>query len=317
MQPTVLITGGTGFLGKRLGLALKPHYAVVLAGRNHGQNNAAQEFTNCAVVAMDVTNLEAVRDLFAEVRPSIVIHAAANKYVDIAERQPMECIDVNVIGSQNVARVAVEKGTTIVVGMSTDKAAPPVSNTYGLCKALMERMYCSMNGKSVTRFTCVRPGNIPWSTGSVLPIWKKMHDSTGVIGTTGPEMTRFFSPAEEVVQLVKTAIDHIDQLQGKVVTRTMKAAQIGRILELWVANKGGSWRRIEGRPGERKHEFLLGELEVPYAREVEFQGVKHYVLAPNERVDRPLPAPLSSGDAEQLTDQEILAIINNPPAEER
>jgi len=317
MNKTVLITGGTGFLGRRLGDAFKGRYAVVLAGRSHKQNAIAAEITGCPVMAMDVTNREAVRDIFAQVRPEIVIHAAASKYVDIAERQPMECIDVNVAGSQNIARIAIDQGVSLVVGISTDKAAPPVSNTYGLCKALMERMYCTMNGKTTTRFVCVRPGNIPWSTGSFLPIWKKMLETTGTIGTTGPEMTRFFSTDQEVIDLVGTAIERNEELQGKIVTRTMKAARIGRILEAFVARKRGNWRRIEGRSGERQNEFLVGEPELLKTTEVTFGGVKHYVFAPNTLSPRPLAAPLSSADAEQMTDEEIHQLVDHPPAEER
>lgn len=317
MAQTILITGGTGFLGRRLGQALARRATVVLVGRNHKQNQMAEAVTGCQAVACDVFNCEAVRDVVAEVRPDVVVHAAASKYVDTAERQPMECVDVNVAGSQNVARVAVERGVPLVVGISTDKAAPPVSNTYGLCKALMERMFVAMNGKTATRFVCVRPGNIPWSTGSFLPIWKKMLAADGVIGTTGPDMTRFFSTAPEVVGLVATAIDRADELQGKIVTRTMKAARIGKILELFVGHYGGSWKRIPGRPGERQHEFLVGEPELAKTTEVVYDGVRHYVFTPNELSPRPLPAPLSSGDADPMTDAEILDVIGNPPPEER
>lgn len=317
MNNAVLITGGTGFLGRRLGAALKARgFQVTLTGRNHKQNQLAQDATGCPVLAMDVTNREAVRDTFIEVRPAVVVHAAASKYVDIAERQPMECLDVNVVGSQNVARVAVEKGVELVVGISTDKAAPPVSNTYGLCKALMERLFCAMNGKSPTRFVCVRPGNIPWSTGSVLPIWKRMLDTSGVITTTGPHMTRYLSTTLEVVELVSTAIANSDELQGKVATRVMKSALIGRLLELFVEQRGGRWSRGEVRPGERQHEFLVGEPELARTRETEFNGVRHFVLNANELVSRPLSAPLSSEQAERFTDLELLEIINNPPPEE-
>lgn len=315
MSKTVLITGGTGFLGRRLGAALKRDWRVVLTGRNHKQNQMAQEHTGCTALAMDVTNRESVRDIVTEVRPDLVIHAAASKYVDIAERQPMECLDVNVVGSQNVARVAIERGIDLVVGISTDKAAPPISNTYGLCKALMERLFSAMNGKSATRFVCVRPGNIPWSTGSVLPIWSKMLASGGVITTTGPHMTRYLSTGPEVVELVKTAVSHADELQGKVLTRTMKSAVIGHLLELFVRRRGGTWRRGEVRPGERQHEYLVGAPELASTREAEFGGVKHYVLGFNESAPRPLPAPLSSEDAERFTDQELLDLIDHPPEE--
>jgi FlaA1/EpsC-like NDP-sugar epimerase len=316
MKETLLITGGTGFLGKRLGLALKDQYNVVLAGRNNKQNILASGFTGCTVLPMDVANIESVRDVFVETRPQIVIHAAATKFVDLAERQPMECVDVNVIGSQNVARIAVDRKAQAVIGISTDKAAPPVRNTYGLSKALMERMFCSMNGKTETKFACVRYGNVAWSTGSVLPIWKNMHETSGVIGTTGPEMRRFFFTVDEAVKLVVTALYNIGELQGKVLSRQMKAAQIRDVLDVWIKHKGGSWKQIEGRPGERTDECLIGELELPYTTETFFDDVKHYIISFNEKAERPAPAILTSANTERLSEQEILHIVNNPPPEE-
>ncbi|HEX8887762.1 MAG TPA: polysaccharide biosynthesis protein [Pyrinomonadaceae bacterium] len=317
MEKSVLITGGAGFLGRCLGLALKDHYNVTLAGRNNFQNQEAKRLTGCQTLPLDVSNIESVRDCFVEIKPHIVIHAAATKYVDLSERYPMECLDVNVLGSQNVARVAAERGVEVVVGMSTDKAAPPVSNTYGLTKALMERLFCAMNGKTETRFACVRHGNIAWSTGSVFPAWKQMHDSTGVIGSTGPEMTRFFSKVDDAVELIKTALENIEGLQGTVLTRALKSAQIRDILEIWIKHKGGSWKQIEGRPGERPHEYLIGEPELPFTYETKFKGMKHYVINFNQRAPKPLPAPSNSENAERLSEEEILEIINNPPVELR
>jgi UDP-N-acetylglucosamine 4,6-dehydratase/5-epimerase len=316
MGSTVLITGGTGFLGKRLGLALRDGHRVVLGGRNNKQNMLAQKVSGCEVLPMDVANIESARDAITEVKPQIIIHAAATKFVDLAERQPMECVDVNVTGSQNVGRVAVEKNVETVIGISTDKASPPIRNTYGLSKALMERMFCAMNGKTHTRFACVRYGNVAWSTGSVLPIWKKMHEETGVIGTTGPEMRRFFFTVDEAVRLVLTAMDHIEEIQGKVLSRRMKAAQIQDVLNLWVQHKGGTWKRIDGRPGDRTDEFLIGDLELPYTSEKDFDGIRHYIISFNERVAEPLPEALSSANTERLSNEEILEIINNPPVEE-
>jgi UDP-N-acetylglucosamine 4,6-dehydratase/5-epimerase len=310
------VTGGSGFLGRRIGTMLRDRFRVVLVGRNNERNQQAREATGCESLPMDVSNIESVRDIFTEVRPDVVVHAAATKYVDLSERQPMECIDVNVRGSQNVARVAAERGVRLVVGMSTDKAAPPVGNTYGLTKALMERVFCAMNGKAETRFLCVRHGNIAWSTGSVFPAWKRMQETgAGVIGSTGPDMTRYFSTVSEAAELVATAIDNAERFQGKVLLRDMKAALIRDILELWVRHKGGSWHQIEGRPGERPHEYLVGEPELPYATETEIEGVRHFVISFNEPVARPLPRPLCSSDAPRLSDEEILDIINHPPEE--
>lgn len=313
---TVLISGGTGFLGKRLAIALKGNYNVVLGARDNKRNISAQAFTGCEVIPMDVTNIESVRDAVVATRPSIIIHAAATKFVDLAESQPMECIDINVVGSQNVTRVALDKEIDTVIGISTDKASPPVRNTYGLSKALMERLFCSMNGKNKTTFLCVRYGNVAWSTGSVLTIWKKMHDQTGVIGTTGPEMRRFFFTVDEAVQLILTALGRVDELQGKVLCRKMKAAQIEEILRVWTQHKGGRWEKIAGRPGEREDEYLIGELELPYTTPENYGGIEHYVISFNQKVARPVALALSSANTEKLSESEILDLVSNPPVEE-
>jgi UDP-N-acetylglucosamine 4,6-dehydratase/5-epimerase len=316
MTRTLLITGGTGFLGKRLALALKDCHRVILTGRNQKNNDRARDFTGCEVAPMNVAHIESVRDCVVEFRPDIIIHAAATKFVDLAEKYPMECIDVNVVGSQNVARVAMEHAVKVVVGISTDKASPPIRNTYGLSKALMERLFCSMDGKSTTRFTCVRYGNVAWSTGSVLPLWKRMHAKDGLIGTTGPQMRRFFFTVDEAARLVLTALGNIDLIHGKVLSRMMKAAQIQDILDMWVTEKGGSWRVIEGRPGERIDEYLIGDLELPYTEEVTFDGIPHYVISFNKGVAKPIAFGLSSANSERLSSDEILFLINNPPQEE-
>jgi UDP-N-acetylglucosamine 4,6-dehydratase/5-epimerase len=317
MGNRILITGGSGFLGKRLALALKGRNEVFLCGRNQKQNMAAKAFTGCPVFPVDVARAESVRDVVTETRPDVIIHAAATKFVDLAEQQPFECVDVNVIGSENVARIAMETGVNLVVGISTDKAAPPVRNTYGLSKALMERVFCSLDGKTKTRFVCVRYGNVAWSTGSVLPIWKKMHEKTKVIGTTGPDMRRFFFTVDEAVKLVLTAMERSEELSGKVLSRYMKAALIRDILDIWVKHRGGKWEPIQGRPGERDDEFLIGDLELPFTREVTYDRIPHYVIAFNERQPKPLKEGLSSANTKRLTEKEVLAIIDNPPVEEQ
>ena len=316
MRKRILITGGTGFLGKRLALALKNDHDVFLSGRNNSQNMAAERFTGCPVLPLDVARIDSVRDAMVETRPDVVVHAAATKYVDLAEKQPFECIDVNVLGSENVARVALERGIETLVGISTDKAAPPADNVYAMTKALMERLFCALDRQGSTKFVCVRFGNLPWSTGSVLPEWRRMHEKTGVIQTTGPDMRRFFITVDEAVQLVLTAIEHADELRGTVVTRAMKAALIGDILDLWIADKGGSWERIARRPGDRDDESIMGEAERPYARVAEFNSAKHYVIAFDQRAKAVLDDGMSSADAPRMSDEEIRAILNNPPSAE-
>tara|TARA_R110002110_G_scaffold401290_1_gene618082 strand:+ start:1241 stop:2191 length:951 start_codon:yes stop_codon:yes gene_type:complete len=308
-KKTILITGGSGFLGRNLALKLKDGYNVFLGSRNNKNNAYAGKVTGCPTLPLDVTNIESVRDVITEVKPDIIIHAAATKYVDLSEKYPMETIDVNVVGSQNIARVAIEKKVGFVVGISTDKACPPVRNIYGISKAAMEKIFCLMDGKTETKFTCVRYGNVAWSTGSVLPIWKDMFDKTGVLRTTGPEMRRFFFTVEHAVELVINAVENEDRVKGKILSRVMKAAQMDDILNVWTKHLGGSWELMEGRPGERDDEFLVGETEVDYCEELVFNNVKHYLISPNEKSGKRVEV-FHSGIAERLTEAEILEIIN-------
>lgn len=313
----VLITGGNGFLGKRLGLELKKMgHDVLLASRNNKQNFLAKEFSGCEIVPMDISNIESVRDAFEQFQPEIVIHGAATKFVDLAEKQPMETIDINVLGSQNVARVAIQKNVKLVIGISTDKSSPPVRNIYGMTKSLMERMFCLMDGKSDTRFVCVRYGNVAWSTGSVLGIWRKMLKNQGYFGTTGPEMFRYFFTVDEAVQLVLTALKNASELYGKVLSREMKSAQLEDILKVWATQENVEYKKIEGRPGERLEEFLIGDAELEYTEERIFDKIKHYILSFNDKPVNSLKEVLSSRTATRLTEQEIKDIINNPPYEE-
>ena len=313
----ILVTGGNGFLGKRLGLELrKLGHQVTLASRNNKQNFLAKEFSGCNVLPMDVSSIESVRDAVIQEMPDVIIHAAATKFVDLAEKQPMETIDINVTGSQNVARIAIERGVKLVIGISTDKSSPPVRNIYGMTKSLMERLFSLMEGKSDTHFVSVRYGNVAWSTGSVLGIWKKMLKKQGFIGTTGPEMFRYFFTVDEAVSLVLTALKNSSELHGKVLSRYMKAAQLEDIIRVWTKQEGATYEKIEGRPGERLEEFLIGESELEYTEERIYDGIRHYVLSFNEKSENPLTEVLSSRTAEKLSDDEIRAIINNPPFEE-
>jgi FlaA1/EpsC-like NDP-sugar epimerase len=143
-----------------------------------------------------------------------------------------------------------------------------------------------------------------------------MLDRDGVIGTTGPHMRRFFIKADDAVRLILTSIDHSDELQGTVVTRAMKAVQIGDLLELYVRQRGGRWERIEGRPGEREDEYLVGESELPYTRRYLFEGVPHYAISFNRIADEQIGEPLSSAEVDRLSEPEMLSILEAAPAEE-
>ena len=144
-----------------------------------------------------------------------------------------------------------------------------------------------------------------------------MHKETGCIGTTGPEMRRFFFTVDDAVKLVLTAMEHIEETAGKVLSRKMKAAQIKEILDIWIEDKGGRWEQIEGRPGERLDEYLIGDLELPHTREIEYHGITHYLISFNEKVANPVAFGLSSANTDRLEDQEIRHLINSVPVEEQ
>jgi UDP-N-acetylglucosamine 4,6-dehydratase/5-epimerase len=308
----ILITGGTGFLGRALAVKLKTQYAVTIAGRNNTQNSFAQMTTGCPAIPLDVSSFESVKDAFNAVKPDIVIHAAATKFVDISEREPNEAVDINVLGSQHIARIAIDLGCESVIGISTDKAAPPVSNTYALTKALMERMYCALDKKSDTRFACVRFGNIAWSSGSVFPIWKKMASLHGKIETTGPHMRRYLISVDGAADLVIRAMNNLQRIRGGIIIQDMKALQMEDMLSLFADQLQVPWEKISPRPGEREDEYLLGEPELRYSQLLEIDGIRHYLFTPNQVSDKPVNETLSTLTATRFTKEEMLELLKAP-----
>ena len=123
-------------------------------------------------------------------------------------------------------------------------------------------------------------------------------------------MRRFFFTVDEAVKLVRTAVEHIDTIQGKVLSRRMKAAQIQDLLDFWTQHKGGRWEQMEGRPGERVDEFLIGDIELPYTREIQYDGIDHYIISFNEKAGCPLKTGLRQQMRQRLTQDEMLDLIN-------
>ncbi len=305
----LLITGGTGFLGRELAVKLRKEFEVTICGRNNTQNSFAQMSTGCTAIPMDVASIASVRDAFHAVRPDYVIHAAATKFVDISEKEPFEAIDINVIGSENIARTAIDFNCKGVIGISTDKAAPPVSNTYALTKALMERLFSALNSKTETRFTCVRFGNIAWSSGSVFPIWEKMVQLNGKIETTGPHMRRYLISVSDAADLVIRSLKNIERLKGAVLIQDMKALQMQDILEVFARERNVPWEKIAPRPGEREDEYLLGETELRNSERLELDGIVHYLFTPNKLSAAPVTEILSTQTAPRFSEEEMRSII--------
>ncbi len=305
----ILITGGTGYLGRNLALFYRKKYKVFLGARNNKQNFLIKNLTNCEVVPLDVSNIESVNDCLNLTKPDIVIHAAATKFVDLSEKFPFECIDINIVGSANIARACINKKVPTVIGVSTDKASPPIKNIYGLSKSCMERLFSSIEPYGKTKFICVRYGNVTWSTGSVLPIWKQMFNKNKTILTTGPNMRRFFFPVEEAVSLIDQALRLKNKLTGKILSAEMKSAKMIDILKVWIKKFGGKYKIIQTRKGDRLDEYLIGEDELKYAEVLKIKNKKYFIINFNSTSKKPLKKIVSSKDAKKLAQSEIEKII--------
>jgi len=305
----ILITGGTGYLGRNLANFYKKKYKVFLGARNNKQNFLIKRLTNCEVVPLDVSNIESVNDCLNYTKPDVVIHAAATKFVDLSEKFPFECIDINILGSTNVVRACINKKIPTVIGVSTDKASPPIKNIYGLSKSCMERLFSSVKSYSKTKFVCVRYGNVTWSTGSVLPIWKQMFNKDKTILTTGPYMRRFFFSVDEAVSLIDQALKLKDKLNGKILSAEMKSSKMIEILKVWVKKFGGEYKIIQSRKGDRLDEYLIGEDELKYAQEIKIKNKKYFIIDFNEVSKKPLKKIISSQNAKRLSQSEIEKII--------
>tara|TARA_Y100000996_G_scaffold330745_1_gene266965 strand:- start:3806 stop:4759 length:954 start_codon:yes stop_codon:yes gene_type:complete len=305
----ILITGGTGYLGRNLALFYRKKYKVFLGARNNKQNFLIKKITNCEVIPLDVSNISSVNDSLNYVKPDIVIHAAATKFVDLSEKFPFECIDTNIVGSTNIARACLNKKVPTVIGVSTDKASPPIKNIYGLSKSCMERLFCSSEPYGKTKFVCVRYGNVTWSTGSVLPIWKQMLKKDGLILTTGPNMRRFFFSVDQAVSLVDQALRLKNKLNGKILSTEMKSGKMIDILKTWIKKFGGKYKVINTRKGDRLDEYLIGEDELKHTQELIIKNRKYYVIDFNKIAKKPLKKIVSSANAKRLSQSEIEKII--------
>ena len=305
----ILITGGTGYLGRNLALFYRKKYKVFIGARNNKQNFLVKNLTNCEVVPLDVSNIESVNDCLNYSKPDIVIHAAATKFVDLSEKFPFECIDINIVGSANIARACINKKISTVIGVSTDKASPPIKNIYGLSKSCMERLFSSIEPYGKTKFVCVRYGNVTWSTGSVLPIWKQMFNKNKTILTTGPNMRRFFFSVDEAVSLIDQALILKNKLAGKILSAEMKSSKMIDILKVWIKKFGGNYEIIQTRKGDRLDEYLIGEDELKYAEVLKIKGKKYFVINFNKLSKKPLKKIVSSKDAKKLSQSEIEKII--------
>jgi FlaA1/EpsC-like NDP-sugar epimerase len=177
----ILITGGTGSLGKQLVKTILKEYPsvsrlVVFSRDEQKQFQMANEFPELKYPAMryfigDVRDYERLKRACTGI--DYIIHTAAMKHVHIAEYNPSECVKTNIGGAENVIQAAFECNVSCVVALSTDKACAPI-NLYGATKLTSDKLFIAANnirGKNDVKFSVVRYGNVMGSNGSVIPFF--------------------------------------------------------------------------------------------------------------------------------------------------
>ena len=193
-----------------------------------------------------------------------VVHAAALKIVPKAEYDPFECIKTNVNGAMNLIDASIDQGVKKVVALSTDKACAPI-NLYGATKLCSDKLFVSANnivGKSNTRFSVVRYGNVMGSRGSVIPFFLEK-ESEGFFPITDLRMTRFMISLEEGVKLVWKALE--DMLGGEIYVKKIPSM---KIIDIANAINPNIEKKLVGiRPGEKLHEQMIGFEDSPYTYE--------------------------------------------------
>jgi len=309
MKKSLLITGGSGYLGINLAKKFKKKYKVFLGSRNQKRNREASILTGCKDIPLDVSNINSIRDAVSFCNPDVIIHAAATKFVNISEEFPFECSDVNILGSSNIARVAIEKKVKTVIGISTDKASQPIKNFYGFSKAVMEKLFLNLNNSTNTNFLCVRYGNVAWSTGSVLPIWKEMHKKNKIIYTTGPKMRRFFFNINDAVELVNFALKKSKKFSGKILCADMKASLMLDVLKVWISEFGGTYKIAKIRKGDRLDEFLIGQNEIENTSKIKFKNKIFYIIDPNKKATKSIKSIISSKNSKKHTKEELKELL--------
>lgn len=259
---SIIITGGTGSLGKELTKTILTNWPevkrVVIYSRDEqkqfqmAQEYPKEKFPNIRFFIGDVRDLDRMKRAFTGI--DYVIHAAAMKHVDIAEYNPDECVKTNIGGAENVIKAALSTGVSKVVALSTDKACAPI-NLYGATKLTSDKLFIAANnirGHQDIRFSVVRYGNVMGSNGSVIPFFLKKK-FTGVLPITDPNMTRFNISLADGVKMVLHALEHA--WGGELFVPKIPSY---RIIDLANAIGPECDHPIIGiRPGEKIHEEMI------------------------------------------------------------
>lgn len=269
----LMITGGTGSFGNAV---LKRFLStdvkeVRIFSRDEKKQEEMRIFLNNPKLKFyigDVRNYESIYRAMKGV--DHVFHAAALKQVPSCEFYPMEALQTNVLGSENMMNAAIAQNVSRVVMLSTDKAVYPI-NAMGISKAMMEKFMVSkarMQRKGETVFCATRYGNVMGSRGSVIPLFILQLKRGEPLSVTDPTMTRFLMSLDESVDLVLHAFIHGEQ--GDIFVQKAPASTVADLASALkdLFNKNAAVRVIGTRHGEKLYESLISREEICKAEDM-------------------------------------------------
>jgi UDP-N-acetylglucosamine 4,6-dehydratase len=256
---SILITGGTGSFGKEFVRIILKNYKpkkIIIYSRDELKQFEMESIfhDNCMRYFLgDVRDRDRLMQAMSEV--DFVIHAAALKQVPAAEYNPMECIKTNIHGAENVIQAALANRVENVMALSTDKAANPI-NLYGATKLASDKLFVAANnitGKSRTRFSVTRYGNVVGSRGSVVPYFKKLlNENSDFLPITDENMTRFWITLPQGVNFV---LKNFQRMNGGEIfipkIPSIKVVDLAKAMAPETPQK-----TIGVRPGEKIHEIM-------------------------------------------------------------
>ncbi|WP_422082737.1 UDP-N-acetylglucosamine 4,6-dehydratase (inverting) [Ulvibacterium sp.] len=260
---SLLITGGTGSLGKALtkhvlGEHPEIRRLIIFSRDEQKQFVMAQEYplekySQIRFFIGDVRDKDRLTRAFKGV--DYVIHAAAMKHVHLAEYNPEECIKTNIGGAQNVVDACLSTNVSRVVALSTDKACAPI-NLYGATKLTSDKLFIAANnikGNNPIRFSVVRYGNVMGSNGSVIPFFIKRKEIDNILPITDRNMTRFNISLSGGVEMVMNALENA--WGGELFVPKIPSY---KILDVAEAIGPNCEKPVVGiRPGEKIHEEMI------------------------------------------------------------
>jgi UDP-N-acetylglucosamine 4,6-dehydratase len=309
---SVLVTGGTGSFGKHFIHAVlsrtRAKRVVVFSRDELKQFEMAQDprFRGDERIRYflgDVRDKDRLRQAFRDI--DTVVHAAALKQVPACEYNPFEAIKTNVVGAENIIEVAIDRGVSRVVALSTDKACNPV-NLYGATKLCSDKLFVAGNayaGRIGTAFAVVRYGNVVGSRGSVIPFFLRER-ATGRLPITHPDMTRFWITLDRGVSFV---MESLGRMRGGELyvpkIPSMRILDLARAIGLEC-----EYPVVGIRPGEKLHEMMISADDA----RLTYEHDDHYVIEPQfpwwgerhaDGVARGRPVPEGFSYASDTNDQ--------------